>query len=278
MTPVAGTTGSYDVAFASKSKTGTVAVSTIASAAVAASTITVDVDTTVPQVTLQPHPVYVSSVPYRPLLLLLLALLLVVRFGSAAEVVCSLQHRCVPDGVDCLFCQQLQRQLSLFAQPLLSDSCQHSFDLFCCIKLLQQEMASSFSEAGVTQHTCQAGRHCCSIFAIHACVHDQMVPLDAVLGMPGMLARFQSPPLLLMCCDSHLKCILQVTITSPQLVTDHTNPTITVNYGGRVAQLNPLLLYNISGAARTDVVYDVNSGVVTITAYVDDATQNVDIW
>lgn len=118
VTPVAGTTGSYDVAVASKSKTGTVAVSTIASAAVAASTITVDVDTTVPQ----------------------------------------------------------------------------------------------------------------------------------------------------------------VTITSPQLVTDHTNPTITVNYGGRVAQLNPLLLYNISGAARTDVVYDVNSGVVTITAYVDDATQNVDIW
>ncbi|KAL0042483.1 hypothetical protein WJX79_001296 [Trebouxia sp. C0005] len=118
VTPVAGTTGSYDVAVASKSKSGTVAVSTIASAAVAASTITVDVDTTVPQ----------------------------------------------------------------------------------------------------------------------------------------------------------------VTITSPQLVTDHTNPTITVNYGGRVAQLNPLLLYNISGAARTDVVYNVNTGVVDITAYVDDATQNADIW
>ncbi|DBA90394.1 TPA: hypothetical protein ACH3X1_003668 [Trebouxia sp. C0004] len=118
VTPVAGTTGSYDVAVASKSKVGTVAVSTIASAAVAASTITVDVDTAVPQ----------------------------------------------------------------------------------------------------------------------------------------------------------------VTITSPQLVTDHTNPTITVNYGGRVAQLNPLLLYNISGAVRTDVVYDVNAGVVTITAYVDDATQNADIW
>ena len=57
VTPVAGTTGSYDVAVASKSKSGTVAVSTIASAAVAASTITVDVDTTVPQVTIQPHPV-----------------------------------------------------------------------------------------------------------------------------------------------------------------------------------------------------------------------------
>ena len=78
VTPVAGTTGSYDVAVASKSKTGTVAVSTIASAAVAASTITVDVDTTVPQVTLQPQPVYVSSVLYRPRLLLLLALLPVV--------------------------------------------------------------------------------------------------------------------------------------------------------------------------------------------------------
>ncbi len=57
VTPVAGTTGSYDVAVASKSKSGIVAVSTIASAAVAASTITVDVDTTVPQVTIQPHPV-----------------------------------------------------------------------------------------------------------------------------------------------------------------------------------------------------------------------------
>ncbi len=57
VTPVAGNTGSYDVAVASKSKTGTVAVSTIASAAIAASTITVDVDTTVPQVTVQPHPV-----------------------------------------------------------------------------------------------------------------------------------------------------------------------------------------------------------------------------
>jgi len=55
VTPVAGTTGSYDVAVASKSKTGTVAVSTIASAAVAASTIIVDVDTSVPQVTIQPH-------------------------------------------------------------------------------------------------------------------------------------------------------------------------------------------------------------------------------
>ena len=86
------------------------------------------------------------------------------------------------------------------------------------------------------------------------------------------------PPLLLVYCDSCLKCMLQVTITAPQLVTDHTSPTIIVNYGGRVAQLNPLLLYNISGAARTDVVYNVNTGVVTITAYVDDATQNADIW
>ena len=85
-------------------------------------------------------------------------------------------------------------------------------------------------------------------------------------------------PLLLVYCDSRLRCMLQVIITSPQLVTDHTNPTITVNYGGRVAQLNPLLLYNISGAARTDVVYNVNTGVVIITAYVDDATQNADIW
>lgn len=67
-------------------------------------------------------------------------------------------------------------------------------------------------------------------------------------------------------------------ITSPQLVTDHTSPTITVDYGGRVAQLNPLLLYNISGASRTDVVYNVNTGVVAVTVYVDDATQNADIW
>ena len=51
VTPVTDTTGSYDVAVASKSKSGLVAISTIASAAVAASTITVDVDTTVPQVT-----------------------------------------------------------------------------------------------------------------------------------------------------------------------------------------------------------------------------------
>ncbi len=120
-----------------------------------------------------------------------------------------------------------------------------------------------------------------------------MVPLDA----PAQLGLGSSPPssktmcsempppsthtlspLLLVYCDSRLRCMLQVIITSPQLVTDHTNPTITVNYGGRVAQLNPLLLYNISGAARTDVVYNVNTGVVIITAYVDDATQNADIW
>lgn len=61
-------------------------------------------------------------------------------------------------------------------------------------------------------------------------------------------------------------------------MTDHTSPTITVDYGGRVDQLNPLLLYNISGVSRTDVVYNVNTGVVAITAYVDDATQNADIW
>ena len=67
-------------------------------------------------------------------------------------------------------------------------------------------------------------------------------------------------------------------ITSPQLVTDHTSPTITVDYGGRVVQLNPLLLYNISGASRTDVVYNVNEGIVAITVYVDDTTQNADIW
>ncbi len=71
---------------------------------------------------------------------------------------------------------------------------------------------------------------------------------------------------------------LQVTITSPQLVTDHTNPTITVNFGGRVAQLNPLLLYTISGVDRTDVLYNVNSGIVTITAYVDNASDGADIW
>ena len=63
---------------------------------------------------------------------------------------------------------------------------------------------------------------------------------------------------------------LQVKITSPQLVTSGTNPTITINFGGRVAQLNPLLLYNLTGAGRTDVVYDVNNGVVLVTAYVDE--------
>ena len=68
-----------------------------------------------------------------------------------------------------------------------------------------------------------------------------------------------------------------MTITSPQLVTDHPNPTITVNFGGRVAQLNPLLLYNITGVSRTDVVYDVNNGVVIITAYVDNASNGANI-
>ena len=53
VTPVSGSSGSYDVAVASKTKSGTVAVSTIASAAVAASTITVDVDTVAPQVNIQ---------------------------------------------------------------------------------------------------------------------------------------------------------------------------------------------------------------------------------
>ncbi len=128
------------------------------------------------------------------------------------------------------------------------------------------------------------GRNCCSIFAIDSCMHNFPRATSTANGAigctctPGPLAASSPPPFLLVCCGSHLKCMLQVTITSPQLVTDHTNPTITVNYGGRVAQLNPLLLYNISGAARTDVVYDVNAGVVTITAYVDDATQNADIW
>ena len=63
---------------------------------------------------------------------------------------------------------------------------------------------------------------------------------------------------------------LQVKITSPQLVTSSTSPTVKVDYGGRVTQLNPLLLYNITGADRTDVVYDVNNGVVLVTAYVDE--------
>lgn len=60
-------------------------------------------------------------------------------------------------------------------------------------------------------------------------------------------------------------------------MTDTTNPSITVNFGGRVAQLNPLLLYNITGVSRTDVVYDVNNGVVIITAYVDNASNGADI-
>ena len=50
VTPVSGTANSYNVAVASKTKSGTVAVSTIAGAAVAASTITIDVDTTAPEV------------------------------------------------------------------------------------------------------------------------------------------------------------------------------------------------------------------------------------
>ena len=62
---------------------------------------------------------------------------------------------------------------------------------------------------------------------------------------------------------------MQVTITAPQLVTADNAPTLTVDFGGRVAQLNPLLLYNITGADRTDVVYDVNNGIVKITAYVN---------
>lgn len=62
---------------------------------------------------------------------------------------------------------------------------------------------------------------------------------------------------------------VQVAISSPQLVTASTRPTFTIDFGGRVAQLNPLLLYNITGVNRTDVVYDVNNGIVTVTAYVD---------
>lgn len=50
VTPVPGSSSSYDVAVAAK-KSGLVAVSTIASAAVAASTIDVNVDTEQPQVT-----------------------------------------------------------------------------------------------------------------------------------------------------------------------------------------------------------------------------------
>lgn len=65
---------------------------------------------------------------------------------------------------------------------------------------------------------------------------------------------------------------MQVTITAPQLVTADNDPTLTINFGGRVAQLNPLLLYNITGINRTDVVYDVNNGIVRITAYVDPSS------
>lgn len=63
---------------------------------------------------------------------------------------------------------------------------------------------------------------------------------------------------------------LQVEITSPQLVTSGTNPTVRIDFGGRVAQLNPLLMYNVTGAERTDVVYDVDNGVVLLTAYVQE--------
>ena len=49
VTPVSGSSGSYDVAVAAK-KSGLVAVSTVASASVAASTIDVNVDTDQPQV------------------------------------------------------------------------------------------------------------------------------------------------------------------------------------------------------------------------------------
>lgn len=69
--------------------------------------------------------------------------------------------------------------------------------------------------------------------------------------------------------SAQLALCAQVAITSQQLVTASQGPTITINFGGRVTQLNPLLLYNLTGADRTDVVYDVNNGVVYITAYVD---------
>lgn len=71
------------------------------------------------------------------------------------------------------------------------------------------------------------------------------------------------------CKSKSMPPVMQVTITAPQLVTADTAPTLTIDFGARVAQLNPLLLYNITGVTRTDVVYDVNNGIVRITAYVD---------
>ena len=52
-------------------------------------------------------------------------------------------------------------------------------------------------------------------------------------------------------------------------------PSFTIDFGGRVAANDPSALYTLSGANRTDVVYDIANGRVFITAYIlqtqDDA-------
>jgi hypothetical protein len=54
-------------------------------------------------------------------------------------------------------------------------------------------------------------------------------------------------------------------------------PQFRVDFGKRVVGLDPLSLFNISGTERSDVVYDVDNGVLHITAFVTNPAAPVHI-
>ena len=70
---------------------------------------------------------------------------------------------------------------------------------------------------------------------------------------------------------------LQTTVTTTQLVTSATSPTVTISFGGRVLELNPVKLYTLTGVDRTDTVYNVDTGTIYVTAYLPDGSSNTDI-
>ena len=51
------------------------------------------------------------------------------------------------------------------------------------------------------------------------------------------------------------------------------SPGFVISFGTRVRELDPLQLFTLSGTNRSDVVYDVASGQIFVTAYVQNLTE-----
>ncbi|KAK9840767.1 hypothetical protein WJX81_003336 [Elliptochloris bilobata] len=71
----------------------------------------------------------------------------------------------------------------------------------------------------------------------------------------------------------------QVAIHSTEryAVTNNPRPVFVLDFGGRLAALDPLLLFNISGTNRTDVVYDVAAGRVFVVTHVPNPATPADL-